>query len=457
MSSLQDTHLLLIRHAESLSNRYELDAGPDSGLTAQGWEQAHRLGEWLAKNESVNVIVSSPMVRARQTADVLSFHLGLPVHIQPGLEETDKPYWEEFPPFTESRGLPDEPWNPTPETAPTYMAFRARVVSALRLVLNQFWGQHIAMVTHGGTMSTLLRTLVGGHHVSVYQDNTAIHKFTWGHERWTLIYANRVEHLHGMEQPAANAASRPVAGSASLIRLNFHALSQAQIERILRISRPQPDEQALDITTGDGALAVALAPLVDQVTAVDVKPHLLEQAELARLSAGYNNVYVHWADPGRLTFPDNSFDLVTCAYGLHRLPDAAVAVREMARVCRPGKRVLIHDLVGDDDPVKRATQNVIELRRDSSHVTLLTADHIRNLVTAVGLEIDQCDLSETEQRLDDWLNMANADEDTIEAVSTMLDAAIEGDAAGMQVHRERDGSLSFRQRLITLLAYKPEH
>jgi len=183
----------------------------------------------------------------------------------------------------------------------------------------------------------------------------------------------------------------------------------------------------------------------------------LEQAELARLSAGYNNVYVRWADPGRLTFPDNSFDLVTCAYGLHHLPDAAVVVREMARVCRPGRRVLIYDLVGDDDPVKRATQNVIELRRDSSHVTLFTADHIRNLVTAVGLEIDRCDLSETEQRLDDWLNMANADEDTIEAISTMLDAAIEGDAAGMQVHRERDGSLSFRQRLVTLLAYKPEH
>ncbi|HEY64501.1 MAG TPA: methyltransferase domain-containing protein [Caldilineae bacterium] len=468
METSDTTHLLLIRHAESLSNIYGADFSPDSGLTSRGWQQARRLAEWLAENEPIDVIISSPLLRARQTADILAMHLGRPVHIQYGLEETSHPYWEEFPSFAESRGLPDEPWIPTLETAPTYVAFRDRVVRALRAVLDRFWGQRIAIVTHGGTMATLLRSLIGGHHVRVYQENTAIHKLVWAEKQWMLVYVNKTEHLLLPLRPLAQPPSQEEIADQELTpaatetepqsltpTLRLHDFTQAQIEHVVRAAQPQPHEKVLDMATGDGTLAVALAPHVERIIAVDTSPDSLEQAERARLEAGVENLHIRWAHPEQLPFPDNAFDLVTCAYGLHHFEDAAAAIREMMRVCRPGGRILIYEPVGDVDPVKRATQDVIELRRDSSHVTLLTADQIRDLVAEAGLVIEQDETDEIERHLDEWLDTEHTDEETVEAVTAMLDAAIEGDAAGLQVRRERDGRLAFRQRVLTLLAFKP--
>ena len=115
MNLPSSTHLLLIRHAESLNNRYGASVGSDSGLTAQGWDQARRLAEWLANNEPVDVLVSSSLLRARQTADIIAQKLHLPVYIQPGLHETEHPYWEEFPTLAENWGLPESSWLLTPE------------------------------------------------------------------------------------------------------------------------------------------------------------------------------------------------------------------------------------------------------------------------------------------------------------------------------------------------------
>ncbi len=463
----QSTHLLLIRHAESLSNRNHPFAGIDSGLTARGWEQAHRLAEWLVAHEPVDVLIASPTLRARQTAEVLAQHLRQTLHVQHDLIETSQPYWEELPVLTEQHGLPDIPWHPTQETAPMYTAFCTRIAHAMRTIFERYWGQRIAIITHGGTMATMLRLLFGGHHVGVYQDNTAIHKLVWGEKRWVLIYANRTEHLsypvHDITPIAATqpAPSNPPEHSTTSPRPPqnseriSHPLTEAQVKRLIQLARPQPEERALDVATGPGALAIALAAHVKQVTAIDHSPRMLEQAELARMEAGYENVRIRWARPDQLPFPADSFDLITCVYGLHHFQDAAKVLRELVRVCRPGGRILIHDLLGDTDPVKRATQDVIELRRDNSHVTLFAAEQMRTLVTQAGLLIEREETSEIEQHLDEWLNVAQASEETVDAVTAMLDAAIEGDAAGLQVHRERDGSLSFRQRFLTILARKP--
>src|SRR5919199_676031 len=75
------------------------------------------------------------------------------------------------------------------------------------------------------------------------------------------------------------------------------------------------DERALDVGTGTGALAFALAPLVREVVGVDVVPELLERA---RAQAPANVTFVE-GDATKLPFPAAEFDLVCCRRTLHHI------------------------------------------------------------------------------------------------------------------------------------------
>ena len=100
--------------------------------------------------------------------------------------------------------------------------------------------------------------------------------------------------------------------------------------------RPRGDERALDVGTGAGALAFALAPDVREVVGLDPVPELLE---LARERALSNTEFVE-GDGAALPFPDASFDLAGTHRTLHHVPRPDSVVAELARVTRPGGRVV---------------------------------------------------------------------------------------------------------------------
>ena len=88
------THLIFVRHGQSLYNRDGDSAGANSGLTELGWRQAHLVADWLARHYPADALVSSTLVRSRQTAEVISQRIRLPVRLLPGIEEAEKPYWD---------------------------------------------------------------------------------------------------------------------------------------------------------------------------------------------------------------------------------------------------------------------------------------------------------------------------------------------------------------------------
>lgn len=103
----------------------------------------------------------------------------------------------------------------------------------------------------------------------------------------------------------------------------------------------RPVQRALDLATGTGDLAVALARLWPMVTveALDASPRMIEQAEarLARRDADVaERVRPVVGDMMALPQEDRVVDVVTASYAVRNVPDARIAVREMARVLRPG-------------------------------------------------------------------------------------------------------------------------
>jgi demethylmenaquinone methyltransferase/2-methoxy-6-polyprenyl-1,4-benzoquinol methylase len=99
----------------------------------------------------------------------------------------------------------------------------------------------------------------------------------------------------------------------------------------------------LDACCGTGDLALELARLVGrsgQVTGLDFSAEMLLRAE--RKSAGPESATVQWVrgDATAMPFGDGSFAAATIAFGLRNLPDPEAGLRELARVVRPGGRVV---------------------------------------------------------------------------------------------------------------------
>src|SRR5579875_1637430 len=118
-------------------------------------------------------------------------------------------------------------------------------------------------------------------------------------------------------------------------------------DEIVALADPRPHERVLDVGAGSGLLALAVASGVSEVIAVDRSPamcrHLAERAAALAL----DNVTVVEADAACLPLPDDSIDLALSNYCLHHLDDAGKrqALRELARVLRPGGRVVIGDMM----------------------------------------------------------------------------------------------------------------
>lgn len=99
----------------------------------------------------------------------------------------------------------------------------------------------------------------------------------------------------------------------------------------------------LDAGCGDGALATALAGRGATMTGVDADPRMLAAARARAEAMGLAVAFAE-GDIRALPFPDASFDVVVAVTVLCFVPDAEHAVREMARVLRPGGRMVIGEL-----------------------------------------------------------------------------------------------------------------
>jgi ubiquinone/menaquinone biosynthesis C-methylase UbiE len=147
---------------------------------------------------------------------------------------------------------------------------------------------------------------------------------------------------------------------------------------------PRPDWVALDIATGGGHTAKALAPHVAHVVATDLTPRMLAKAA-GHIKVEHPNVWYVVADAEALPFLDETFDVVTCRIAPHHFPDPEKFVREAARVLKPNGQFLLIDNVVPEDNRLAAFINKVEKTRDESHVRCLSMREWRKLFTASGM------------------------------------------------------------------------
>jgi 2,3-bisphosphoglycerate-dependent phosphoglycerate mutase len=166
--AIRRMELLLIRHA--LPVRREMTEGPaDPELSEQGHAQAELLGAYLA-SEHLDAIYSSPLNRARQTAEPLLPGRGLEMIIVDAVAEYDRNSTE-YIPVEELKAANDQRWHSflagdMGDAEETRGEFQQRIVAAIEELVAAHANERIAIVCHGGVINSYLA------HILQYADPT---------------------------------------------------------------------------------------------------------------------------------------------------------------------------------------------------------------------------------------------------------------------------------------------
>jgi SAM-dependent methyltransferase len=221
---------------------------------------------------------------------------------------------------------------------------------------------------------------------------------------------------------------------------------------LVEATAARPDDQAIDLGAGAGHATLAIAPHVARVTASDPTPEMLSMAAQLASQRGITNVSYVEARADSLPFPDASFDLAVSRFSIHHWPDPRGALREVARVLRPGGRVVLIDLVAPEDGRLDGYLNAIEVLRDHTHARSLRPSDWRAALADAGLSGDVVREWRFRQATDAWLARAAAAPWRAEAVRRLLREAPAAARAAFDI--APDGS-SLSVAAVLLTATRP--
>lgn len=165
----QPVQFTLVRHGETIWNReMRLQGSKDIPLSDAGLAQAERVAARLS-GETFHVLYSSRLQRAHKTGERIAAATGVPHHVHEDLRER---HYGEVEGFTREQILDRYPdfWTPgqTYEVAgvESFEELSARAYNAVSQIADQHPGEHVVLVSHGGTINAFLHAISGGEYGS---------------------------------------------------------------------------------------------------------------------------------------------------------------------------------------------------------------------------------------------------------------------------------------------------
>jgi ubiquinone/menaquinone biosynthesis C-methylase UbiE len=212
-------------------------------------------------------------------------------------------------------------------------------------------------------------------------------------------------------------------------------------------------ERVLDAGCGTGHTALAFAPLVAEVVAVDLTEPMLDQGRQLAAERNLTNITFQHGDVEQLPFPDATFDIVASRYSAHHYPHPQVALHEFARVLRPGGAFLLVDVVSPDAPTQDTFLNAIELLRDPSHVRDHSVAQWLTMFNAAGLSGELLDTWPLRLEFEPWVVRMRTPPGAVDQLKALFDGAPSEVRAAMAL--ADDGDYAFSIPLALLRGVKP--
>ncbi|RKN70679.1 class I SAM-dependent methyltransferase [Paenibacillus ginsengarvi] len=199
------------------------------------------------------------------------------------------------------------------------------------------------------------------------------------------------------------------ANAANYVASPRHA-SGGDLDVLSEWVKPERAAKALDIATGGGHCALALASAVDEVTTLDMTPEMLREAEAFLAAKGIANVHYVQGDAEQLPFGDESFDLVACRIAAHHFPDPDRFVQEATRVLKSGGCFILMDNVAPESDRLDALYNDAEKRRDPSHFRAWKKSEWVRRTELSGLRVEQLQQTAKAFEFEPWCARMNVSE-----------------------------------------------
>lgn len=142
----------------------------------------------------------------------------------------------------------------------------------------------------------------------------------------------------------------------SVLSVGIHHLWR---KKVIKLSNAQPGMKVLDCATGTGDLAIAFKKAVGAQGSVIGTDFCVEMMETAPAKAQADNLEINFefADVTKLQYADNSFDITSISFGIRNVYDPVVALQEMARVTKPGGKVMVLEFGKMDMPIVSPVYN----------------------------------------------------------------------------------------------------
>jgi SAM-dependent methyltransferase len=207
----------------------------------------------------------------------------------------------------------------------------------------------------------------------------------------------------------------PVA--AAYVSSSTHAQG-ADLARLLQVAALAGDETVLDVATGGGHTALAFAPHVRHVVALDLTLDMLQAARQHISGRGWHNVSYCRAPAEALPLAAGCCERVVCRVAAHHFADIRAFVAAAARVLRPGGRLIVSDHIGLQDAELDSFMDRFERWRDPGHVRAYSFAEWHEFCSAAGLKVEhQEDFPWQPYEFADWtarIRMPAAERDALE-------------------------------------------
>ncbi|MFC4424721.1 class I SAM-dependent methyltransferase [Deinococcus navajonensis] len=203
---------------------------------------------------------------------------------------------------------------------------------------------------------------------------------------------------------------------------------------LLALAAPEPADVVLDVATGTGNTALALAPQVAHVTGLDLAQAMLAHAQDRAAREGTANARFVVGSAEALPYEDGHFTLVTSRHAPHHFRQVERFLAEAFRVLAPGGRLVLADQISVSAGLQPWTDGYQRLR-DPSHFAQRTVAAWQALTAAAGFRWAASEIVPYRLDFDWWTTQAGCTPQTVQA--------LQAHAARLDSEQAREAGLHF--------------